>query len=348
MQLALIACALFFSFISSSLHAEEIRPYKLFAGNACKPLAEAVAKQLRIPLSNVSIARYNDGEIKIKVDENVRNTEVFIIQSTCPTCSGSVNDNLMELFLLIRAMKRSSSGPINVIIPYFGYARQDRKTESRVPISASDIAMLLETAGADHVIAVDLHCGQIQGFFHKAPVDNLYAAPTFVRYFTSKKDLVNPVVVSPDAGGVPRAKKFLEGLLSNKVNANLAIIVKQRAGAGTIEKMNLVGSVAGCDAIIVDDICDTGGTLVQAAKELKQHGARRVFACITHPVFSGPALERIASSELTELVVTDSIAISDQAPPNIVQLSIASLLAHAIEGTHSGASISHLFAFHDN
>ncbi|MBS0653561.1 MAG: ribose-phosphate pyrophosphokinase [Verrucomicrobia bacterium] len=348
MQIVLIACAFLFSFIASSLEAEETRPYKLFAGNACKQLAEAVAKQLKIPLSHVKIDRFNDGEIKIKVEENVRNTEVFIIQSTCPTCSSSVNDNLMELFLLIRAMKRSSSGPINVIVPYFGYARQDRKTESRVPISASDIAMLLETAGADHVIAVDLHCGQIQGFFHKAPVDNLYSSPIFVRYFASKNDLVKPVVVSPDAGGVERAKKFLEGLQANKVSANLAIIVKQRAGAGVVDKMNLVGSVEGCDAIIVDDICDTGGTLVQAAKELKQQGARRVFACITHPVFSGPALERIAHSELTELVVTDSIAISNQAPPNIVQLSIASLLAQAIEGTHSGASISHLFAFHDN
>lgn len=348
MQIVLIACAFLFSFIAPSLNAEETRSYKLFAGNACKELAEAVANQLKIPLSKVKIDRFNDGEIKIKVEENIRNTEVFIIQSTCPTCSGSVNDNLMELFLLIRAMKRSSSGPINVIVPYFGYARQDRKTESRVPISASDIAMLLETAGADHVIAVDLHCGQIQGFFHKAPVDNLYASPIFVRYFASKKDLVKPVVVSPDAGGVERAKKFLEGLQANKLSANLAIIVKQRAGAGVVDKMNLVGSVEGCDAIIVDDICDTGGTLVQAAKELKAQGARRVFACITHPVFSGPALERIAHSELTELVVTDSIAISNQAPPNIVQLSIASLLAQAIEGTHSGASISHLFAFHDN
>ncbi len=230
MQIALIACALLFSLMTTNLTAEEALPYKLFAGNACKELAEAVASQLKIPLSNVKIDRFNDGEIKIKVEENVRNTEVFIIQSTCPTCSGSVNDNLMELFLLIRAMKRSSSGPINVIIPYFGYARQDRKTESRVPISASDIAMLLETAGADHVIAIDLHCGQIQGFFHKAPVDNLYAAPIFVRYFSSKKDLVNPIVVSPDAGGVERAKKFLEGMQANKVNADLAIIINLNNG----------------------------------------------------------------------------------------------------------------------
>lgn len=348
MRLLAIFCAIFISLISPNLHADATSTYKIFAGNACKDLAESVAQYLGIQLSKVQIDRYNDGEIKIKVEENIRNAEVFIIQSTCPSWTGSVNDNLMELFLLIRAMKRASAGPINVIIPYFGYARQDRKTESRVPISASDIAMLLETAGADHVIAVDLHCGQIQGFFHQAPVDNLYASPIFVRYFATKKDLVNPVVVSPDAGGVERAKKFIEGLQANKINSHLAMIVKQRAGAGVIEKMDLVGSVEGCDAIIVDDICDTAGTLVQAAKELKEYGARRVFACITHPVFSGPALERINQSELTELVVTDTIAIPDQVPNNITQLSIASLVAQAIEGTHSGASISHLFAFQEN
>lgn len=347
MQIVLVFFLFLTSFILPNLHAETSSPFKIFAGNACKELAESVACQLGTSLSKVKIERFNDGEIKIKIEENVRNTRVFIIQSTCSSCSGSINDSLMELFLLIRAMKRASAGPIDVIVPYFGYARQDRKTESRVPISASDIAMLLETAGADHVIAVDLHCGQIQGFFHKAPVDNLYAAPIFVRYFAEKQDLVNPVVVSPDAGGVERAKKFIEGLQANDVGANLAVIIKQRAGAGVIDKMSLVGSVAGCDAIIVDDICDTAGTLVQAAKELKQNGALRVFACITHPVFSGPALERIAGSELVELVVTDSITISNQAPPNIVQLSIASLLARAIEGANSGASISHLFAFQE-
>ncbi len=345
MHIALLLLALALSFFSPNLHADETPPYKIFSGNACRQLAESVAKQLGVPLSKVTIDRFNDGEIKIKVEENIRNSQVFIIQSTCTSCSASVNDNIMELFLLIRAMKRSSSGPITVILPYFGYARQDRKTESRVPISASDVAMLLEIGGADHVIAVDLHCGQIQGFFHKTPVDNLYAAPIFVRYFAAKKDLVKPVIVSPDAGGVERAKKFVEGMKANHVNANLAVIIKQRASAGVIEKMNLVGSVAGCDAIIVDDICDTAGTLVQAARELKQQGARRVFACITHPVFSGPALKRIAESDLTELVVTDSIMLADHAPRNIVQLSIASLLAQAIEGTHKGASISHLFAF---
>ncbi len=345
MHTFLIFLLLILNCASPKLQAYSLSEYKIFAGNASKELAEAVASHLGTSLSQVTIDRFNDGEIKIKIEENIRNTPVFIIQSTCPSCSGSVNDNLMELFLLIRAIKRASAGPINVIIPYFGYARQDRKTESRVPISASDIAMLLETAGADHVISIDLHCGQIQGFFHKAPVDNLYASPIFVRYFSEKTDLVDPVVVSPDAGGVERAKKFIEGLHALHIDANLAMIIKQRSGAGIIDKMNLVGSVYGCDAIIVDDICDTAGTLVQAAKELKLHGARRVFACITHPVFSGPALERIAKSELTEVIVTDSITIPYSKPTNIVQLSVAALLAQAIEGTHNGSSISHLFNF---
>jgi ribose-phosphate pyrophosphokinase len=200
-------------------------------------------------------------------------------------------------------------------------------------------------AGADQIICVDLHCGQIQGFFHETTVDNLYAAPIFVRYFSERTDLVNPVVVSPDAGGVERAKKFLEGLNWHGVDAGLAVIVKQRAGAGVVEKMNLVGDVAGCDVIIVDDICDTAGTLVHAAKELKEQGARRVFACITHPVFSGPALERIGSSCLTELVVTDTIPAKGKLPPNVVQLSTAPLIAEAIERTHNGESISHLFIY---
>ena len=193
------------------------------------------------------------------------------------------------------------------------------------------------------MISVDLHCGQIQGFFHKAPVDNLYAAPIFVRYFSNKMDLVNPVVVSPDAGGVERAKKFIEGLQSCNIQANLAVILKQRSRANAVDKMTLVGSVAGSDAIIVDDICDTGGTLVLAAEQLKAQGARRVFACITHPVFSGAALEKIANSQLAELIVTDSIAISDKAPENITQVSIAPLLAKAIDRIYKGDSLSHLF-----
>ncbi len=330
-------------FANFSFYHTTKQPYLLFSGNSNQQLSQAIANCLDLPLSPVAVSRFSDGEIKIKVEENVRNADVFLIQSICATDTASVNDSLVELYLLIRTMKRSSAATITAVIPYYGYARQDRKTESRVPISASDIAMLIEMAGADHVMCVDLHCGQIQGFFHKATVDNLYASPIFIRYFSEKKDLVHPVVVSPDAGGVERAKKFIEGLSWHGIDAGLAVIVKQRAGAGVVEKMNLVGEVDDCDVIIVDDICDTAGTLVHAAKELKNAGARRVFACISHPIFSGPALERISSSCLTELVVTDTIPGKEKMPSNIIQISVAPLVAEAIERTHKGESVSHLF-----
>lgn len=336
----LIFILFYFPFCSAQDHS-----YMLISGRTNPLLAEKIAQCLKMQLSPVNISFFNDGEIKIKVEENVRNADIYVIQSICLTEKSSINDNLVELYLLIRTLKRSSAGTITAVIPYYGYARQDRKTESRVPISASDIAMLLELAGADHIICFDLHCGQIQGFFHETTVDNLYAAPIFVRYFSSKKDLVNPVVISPDAGGVERAKKFIEGLSWHGVDAGLAVIVKQRAGAGIVEKMSLVGDVQGCDVIIVDDICDTAGTLVHAAQELKNHGANRVFACITHPVFSGPALERIGSSCLAELVVTDTIPARTAFPSNIVQLSVAPLIAEAIDRTHHGESISHLFTY---
>ena len=296
-------------------------------------------------LSPVFISRFNDGEIKIKVEENVRNSDVFLIQSMCSTDKRSVNDNLMELFLLIRTMRRADVGNITAVIPYYGYARQDRKTESRVPISASDIAMLFELAGADSILCVDLHCGQIQGFFHEATVDNLFAAPIFVRYFSMKQDLMHPVIVSPDAGGVDRAKKFIEGLAWHGIDAGLAVIIKQRAGAGVIEKMNLVGDVRGCDAIIIDDICDTAGTLVQAALELKNAGASRVFACITHPVFSGTGPSAHYRLVPHRTLVTDTIPTRTKLPTNITQLSIAPLIAEAIDRTYKGESISHLFTY---
>lgn len=335
-------CLIFTLFTISHAQTNE---FKLFSGTVNTSLSQAIADHLGVPLSPIVISRFNDGEIRIKIEENVRNAEVFIIQPTCTTSIESVNDSLMELFLMIRAMKRAAVERVTVVIPYFGYARQDRKTESRVPISASDIAMLLEIGGADHVISVDLHCGQIQGFFRDAPVDNLFASPIFVRYFAAKTDLEYPVIVSPDAGGVERAKNFINGLASKGIEAGLAVIVKQRAQAGVIEKMNLVGDVTGCDAIIVDDICDTAGTLVQAAQELKDQGARRIFACITHPLFSGPALERIGNSCLTELVITDTIPAKASFPANITQLSIAPVIAEAIKRTHNGESISHLFQF---
>lgn len=323
------------------------KTFLLFTGNTNAELSDAVASCLKMKISPLSIGKFNDGEIKIKIEENVRNENIFIIQSICSTEDRSVNDNLIELYLTIRTMRRSSAQTITAVIPYYGYSRQDRKTESRVPISASDIAMLIEMAGADHVICVDLHCGQIQGFFHNVTVDNLYAAPLFVRYFSEMTDLTNPVVISPDAGGVERAKKFIEGLAWQGIDADLAIIIKQRAAAGIVEKMHLVGNVSECDVIIVDDICDTAGTLVKAAEELKNAGARRVFACITHPVLSEPALERISRSCLEELVVTDTIPAKSNMPSNVVQLSIAPLIAEAIHRIHNGESISHLFTFKD-
>lgn len=314
----------------------------IFSGNATMDLAHKVADYLNIPLGKALVQKFNDGEIQIQIQENVRNRDVFIIQSTCPSEKQSINDNLMELFLLIRTMKRSSTGSITVVIPYYGYARQDRKTTPRVPISAADVAMLLEQAGVDRVLTVDLHCGQIQGFFRNAPVDNLYAASVFIPYLTGK-DLQNVVVVSPDAGGVDRANKFLKQLEKNGVPADIAMISKQRAAAGVIGSMNLIGDVTNADAIIVDDMCDTGGTLVKAAQLLKDSGARRVFAVITHPVFSSNAMEKIGASVLEEMIIADTIPLRGKVPANITTISVAPLLGQAILRIQCGQSVSALF-----
>ncbi len=328
-----------------SLEASSSCGFKFFSGSANVDLAKKIADKLGVQLSSATIGRFNDGEIKIQIEESIRNCDVYILQSSCPTSSASVNDSIMELYLLVRAMKRASAQSVTAIVPYFGYARQDRKMKSRVPISASDIAMLFELAGIDHVIAVDLHCGQIQGFFHKASVDNLYAAKIFVPYILNKTDLHNPVIVSPDSGGVERTKQFAEALSVYGIKTQLAMIVKQRKEAGIIEKMDLVGNVQGSDVILVDDLCDTAGTLVAAAYELKQKGAKRVFACITHPVFSGSAMVKIANSAIDELVITDTIPLRESPPPNIRQLSIAPLLAEAIERAYNGQSVSNLFVY---
>jgi ribose-phosphate pyrophosphokinase len=333
----LIACS-----CNEEVQTQKKLPFLLFAGNASKPLAEAIASELKIPLADAAISKFNDGEISITINENVRNRNVYIIQSTCRSETNSVNDNLMELYLTIRALKRASAKSVIAVIPYYGYGRQDRKTKPRVPISASDVAMLIEGAGADRVVAIDLHAGQIQGFFRDIPVDNLYSTTVFLPYF-AKLSLQNPVVVSPDAGGVERAKKFREGLARHGVDAGLAIIVKQRAKAGVVESMNLVGDVKGCDVIICDDICDTAGTLVKAAEELKAFGARRVYACITHPVFSQQALQKIAQSQFTEVVISDTIPLLQLIPDNITQLSMAPLLAKAICCVQTGQSIADLF-----
>ncbi|MEM1283539.1 MAG: ribose-phosphate pyrophosphokinase [Chlamydiota bacterium] len=314
----------------------------LFSGNANPELALSVADYLETPLGLSKVKKFNDGEISISIMENVRNKDVFILQSCCLTENASVNDNLMELYLMVRTLKRSSASSITAVIPYYGYARQDRKTEPRVPISAADIAMMLEIGGLDRVVTVDLHAGQIQGFFHHAPVDNLYASSVFVPYF-AEKDLANIVVVSPDVGGVDRTKKFLEKLSAHGIDGNLALISKQRAGAGVIASMNLIGDVVGADAIIVDDMCDTGGTLCKAAQLLKEEGARRVFAVITHPVFSGSVLDKIRESVIEEMVIADTIPLRGEAPSNLKVISVGPLLGEAIRRIELGESVSDLF-----
>lgn len=347
-----LLCAVFFSpsllvAVASESKINSERPYfaqnaLLFAGNANPELALEVAENLGVGLGKLQVKQFNDGEIQVRVDESVRNKEIFILQSTCSSGGRSVNDHIMELFLLVRTMKRASAASITAVIPYYGYARQDRKVSPRVPISAADIAILFEEAGVDRVVTVDLHCGQIQGFFRNAPVDNLTASGLFIDHFV-KKNLKNIVVVAPDAGGVDRAKKFMEQLQKKGHNAQMAIISKQRAGAGVIDSMKLIGEVSGAEAIIIDDLCDTAGTLVQAAQLLKDKGASRVYAAITHPVFSGPALSRIKNSVIEELVITNTIPLSKDAPSNITSVSCAGLLAEAIYRIHLGGSVSELF-----
>jgi len=329
---------------SYSLTAENERFQNglLFSGNANKGLAQKIADYLQIEVSPSIVGKFNDGEIQIQALESVRNKDVFIVQPTCPCSNQSVNDNLMELFLLVRTMKRASAASITAVIPYYGYARQDRKSSARVPISAADVALMLEAAGVDRVVTVDLHCGQIQGFFHNAPVDNLFAAPIFIDYFASK-DLTNVVVVSPDAGGVERANKFVQQLGKKNIPAEMAMISKQRAAAGVISSMNLIGDVTDADAIIVDDMCDTAGTLVKAAQLLKDKGARRVFAVIPHAIFSGDALNKIRNSVIYEMVIADTIPLRAQAPANLTCISISDLLGEAILRIHNGESVSELF-----
>lgn len=322
--------------------ADPSKSYLLISGNSNRELAQKISDELGVKLTNAEIGRFNDGEISVKINESVRGKNVYVIQPTSSSPKASVNDNIMELLLTVRALKRASAGSVIAVIPYYGYARQDRKTTSRVPISASDMAIFLEAAGVDRVVAVDLHAGQIQGFFHKAPVDNLYASASMVPYFVSKK-LDNLVVVSPDAGGVERAKFFREQLAKQGVDSELAIFIKQREKAGKIDRVDLVGSVKDKNVIIVDDMCDTGGTLCATAEELKKLGAKNIYASITHPVFSGSALEKIGKSVFTEVVVTDTIPLKDKAPANIKQISVAPLLAQVIGRLQAGDSVSAVF-----
>jgi len=322
------------------------RTMKIFSGSANPQLAEEIAKKLKTRLSKIHIRPFADGEIGIKVQENVRGKDVYLIQPTCPP---GVNNNLMELILMISTMRRASAQTITAVLPYYGYARQDRKMASRVPISAADVARLLESMGVDRVIAVDLHCGQIQGFFGPhTPCDNLDGAMEALPYF-KRLDLHNPVIVSPDAGGVYRAKKFRDRLNDLGVSSGLAMIVKQRIAAGMVGRMDLVGDVEGSDCVIVDDMIDTAGTLCKAGAELKKRGANRIYAFATHGLFNGPAIRRIEDSAFEKVVVTNSIPLSEEkrrATTKVEQISIASLLAKAIYSVHFRRSVSDLFKQH--
>jgi ribose-phosphate pyrophosphokinase len=315
---------------------------KIFAGNSNKLLAKDIANHLGMDLGKITCSRFKDGEINVVINENVRGKDVYVIQSTAPP----VNETVMELLLMISTMRRASARKITAVIPYYGYARQDRKMQARVPISAADIARLLEAMGVDRVVAVDLHCGQIQGFFGpRVPVDNLDGGTCGVQYF-GDIDLKRPVVVSPDAGGVYRAKRFKEELMRKyEKDCGLAMIIKQRVAAGEIDRMDLVGNVAGSDVIIVDDMIDTAGTLCKAAAVLKEKGANRVFAFATHGLFSGNAPATIAASQLTEVVVLDTVRLSEEAAATgkITQLSVAPLLSTAIYNIHNKKSVSALF-----
>jgi len=316
---------------------------KLFSGNGNLALSLEICRHLGINLGKATVGRFADGEANVVVHENVRGKDCYVIQPTCPP----VNDNIMELLLMVSTLRRASARRITVVIPYYGYARQDRKMQARVPISAADVARLIEAMGVDRVIAVDLHCGQIQGFFGpRVPVDNLDGGIVGLDYFGSK-DLHNPVVVSPDAGGVYRAKKFKEGLMHkyDMQDIGLAMIVKQRARAGLVDSMDLVGDVKGCDCILVDDMIDTAGTLCKAADVLIENGARRVFAFASHGLLSGPGNDRLANSKMEEIVILNTIPTSPQREANekLTMLSVAPLLAQAIFNIHAKKSISALF-----
>ena len=308
----------------------------IFSGNANVPLATAIAGYLETPLSKIKIQRFSDGESFCEINENVRGVDAFVIQSTCLP----VNDNVMELLIICDALRRASAGSITTVIPYYGYGRQDRKVAPRTPITSKLVADLIQAAGVTRVVSVDLHAGQIQGFFN-IPFDHLYAMPVFLEEYLKKNFDSSAVFVSPDAGGVERARAF-----AKRLDASLAIVDKRREKANVSEVMNLIGDVRGKDCIIIDDMIDTAGTLCGAAQALKDNGAKKIVACATHGVLSGPAIERINDSPLNEVVVADTIPLSEAARncPKIKQISLARLLGEAIKRIHSSDSVSSLFA----
>ncbi len=309
---------------------------KIFAGNSNPKLAQKVAEAAGVELGHCAVSRFADGEVQCEIHESVRGEHVFVIQSTCPP----VNENYMELFIMLDALRRASAKQITVVIPYYGYARQDRKVAPRAPISSKCVADLITTAGANRVVSVDLHSAQIQGFFN-CPVDHLFAIPTLARAWREKFGSgAEFVAVSPDAGGVERCRAF-----AKRIEASIAIIDKRRSGPNEAKALHLIGDVTGKTAVIIDDMVDTAGTLTQAVDSLLKNGAKRVFAVATHPVLSGPAVSRLKESRIEKLWVTDSIPLSEaaQACGKIEVISVAPVLAEAIKRIHGNDSVSSLF-----
>jgi len=311
-----------------------IKALTIFSGSSNRELSEAICRYVEVPPGRAEVTKFSDGESYVEIGENVRGVNCFVVQST----SSPVNHNLVELLIMIDALKRASAGSIIAVLPYFGYARQDRKVKPRTPISAKLVADLITAAGADRVLAVDLHAGQIQGFFN-IPFDHIYAMPVLMETLRGRFP-AESVVVSPDAGGVERARAF-----SKRLNTSLAIIDKRRSAPNVSEVMHLIGDVRGKDALIVDDMIDTAGTLGQAARAVMEHGARSVSACATHGVLSGAALQRIEESPLTDIYITDTIAPTEATRQNkkIKVSSVARLLGEAVKRIHHGDSISSLF-----
>jgi ribose-phosphate pyrophosphokinase len=307
---------------------------KIFTGNAHRDLAKEIAKYLKCPVGQAMVGRFPDGEVDVKVVDNVRGADVFVIQPT----SYPANDNLMELLLLVDALRRASAWRVTAVMPYYGYGRQDRKAEPRVPISAKLVANLVSASGVNRVLTMDLHAGQIQGFFD-LPVDHLYSNPVLIEYFKKKK-LVNDkvVVVSPDAGGTERARAF-----AKRLKTGLAIIDKRRLSPNEASVLHVIGEVQGKVALIIDDMVDTGGTLVKAAQALKDGGATRIFAAAAHGILAGPALERLNASPIEELVITNTVPLNGKSSDRLKVLSVAPILGEAIKRIHEEKSISELF-----
>jgi len=308
-----------------------MRGYKIFSGTANQELTKKIAEHLGMSVGKADIKRFSDGEISVQIKESIRGRDVFIVQPT----SAPANDNLMELLIMTDALRRASANNITAIIPYFGYARQDRKAAPRVPITAKLVANLIEKAGIDRVVTMDLHAGQIQGFFD-IPVDNLYGSILFKEYIENK-NLPNPIIASPDVGGVARARYFAE-----RLGLDMVIIDKRREKANHSEVMNIIGSVEGKDVILIDDMIDTAGTMTHGANALKEHGANSVMACATHGVLSGPAFDRITKSSLDELVITDTIPLSTECE-KITVLDTSELFAEVIRRVYFNESVNKLF-----